>query len=266
MTAELVRGQNHALPESRLEIRISAGDPVLAGAVLVDATGRTTDAALVAHPGAPNLPGLECSRQAAAFHRLAVDLQALPAGVEQARVLLALPQGVGGPLSFGSLAAPFIAVTGLDGTEIASYTIVGLGSESAVIAVELYRRQGTWKVRAVGQGYADGLAALLADQGLGESEQLAERIHEAVAGGMARSLAAPPGRGAGRGAAGHGPAGVPDPDRDTEPTGAAPAGPAPTGAAAGGSGSPAGGDPRQAPTQGDTGRVDYRHPRRQTTA
>ncbi|MBB1254905.1 TerD family protein, partial [Streptomyces sp. OF3] len=257
MTAELVRGQNHALPESRLEIRISAGDPVLAGAVLVDAAGRTSDAGRVAHPGAPNLPGLECSRQAAAFHRLAVDLQALPAGVEQARVLLALPQGVGGPLSFGPLAAPFVAVTGADGKEIASYTIVGLGSESALIAVELYRRQGTWKVRAVGQGYADGLAALLADQGLSEPDKLAERMHQAVAGGMARSLAAPPGRGAGRGAAGRG-----EPDRDAEPASGAP-----DPAAGGGPGPSTGtGESRQAPTQGDTGRVDYRHPRRQTTA
>ncbi|MFE3123570.1 hypothetical protein ACFXHD_09140 [Streptomyces hydrogenans] len=36
MTAELVRGQNHTLPQTRLEIRVSAGTPVVAGATLGD--------------------------------------------------------------------------------------------------------------------------------------------------------------------------------------------------------------------------------------
>ena len=40
MTAELVRGQNHPLPGTRLEIRVSAGNPVVAGATLNDEQGR----------------------------------------------------------------------------------------------------------------------------------------------------------------------------------------------------------------------------------
>lgn len=36
MTAELVRGQNHLLPQTRVEIRISAGSPVTPGATLGD--------------------------------------------------------------------------------------------------------------------------------------------------------------------------------------------------------------------------------------
>ncbi|WP_236073209.1 TerD family protein, partial [Streptomyces tardus] len=192
MTAELVRGENHVLAGARLEIRISAGEPVLAGAVLVDSAGSTRGTDWFAHPGAPQLPGLEVPRQAAVNHRLAVDLEALPEDATQVRVLLALPQGAGGPLSFASLAAPYLAVTSLEGAELASYTVIGLGSESAVIAIELYRRGGSWKVRAVGQGYADGLGALLHDQGLPQSAELASGIHAAVAGAMARSVPAPP--------------------------------------------------------------------------
>ncbi|MEW3821624.1 TerD family protein, partial [Pseudomonas aeruginosa] len=78
--------------------------------------------------------------------------------------------------------------------EVASYTITGLDLESAVVALELYRRQGAWKVRAVGQGYAGGLAELFADQGLSEAAQLAAGIDEAVAKGLARSVQAPPPR------------------------------------------------------------------------
>lgn len=192
MTAELVRGQNHALPETRLEIRVSAGKPVLAGATLNDEQGRMRDAGWIAHPAEHRLPGLEVSRQAAAEHRLAVDLDALPEAVHRVNVLLALPTGVGGPTSFGSFASPFVAVTALDGTPVASYTVTGLDAESAVVALELYRRQGSWKVRAVGQGYAGGLAAMLHDQGLPEAQQLAATINDAVAAGLARSVAAPP--------------------------------------------------------------------------
>ncbi|MEU6536182.1 TerD family protein [Streptomyces sp. NPDC047000] len=194
MTAELVRGQNHPLSQAHLEIRISAGDPVVAAATLGDEDGRVRGAEWVAHPGAPVLPGLEVSRQAAAEHRLAIDLAAVPEAVHRVNVLLALPSGAGGPDRFGSAAAPFVAVTGLDGTGIAGYTITGLDSESAVVAVELYRRQDAWKVRAVGQGYAGGLPALLTDQGLPEARQLAGAIEEAVARGLARSVAAPPPR------------------------------------------------------------------------
>ncbi|MDJ1133160.1 TerD family protein [Streptomyces iconiensis] len=194
MTAELVRGQNHPLPVTRVEIRVSAGRPVIAGATLNDAEGRTRDAGWVAHPAAPNLPGLEVSRQAAAVHRLAVDLGALPEEAHRVNVLLALPEGEGGPSGFGALAAPFLAVTDLVGGEIATYTVTGLESESAVVALELYRREHAWKVRAVGQGYAGGLAAMLGDQDLPDARLLADAINEAVAEGTARSVARPPER------------------------------------------------------------------------
>ncbi|MFJ4875952.1 TerD family protein [Streptomyces sp. NPDC088745] len=194
MTAELVRGQNHPLPQARLEIRISAGQPVVAAATLVDGQGTVRGAEWVAHPGAHQLPGLEVSRQAAADHRLAVDLGALPEEAHRVHVLLALPTAVGFPARFGAVAAPFVAVTGLDGDEVATFTLTGLDAESAVVALELYRRQDAWKVRAVGQGYAGGLAALLADQGLPQAGDLAAAIQDAVGRGLARSVAAPPPR------------------------------------------------------------------------
>ncbi|MBC9724681.1 TerD family protein [Streptomyces sp. TRM68367] len=193
MTAELMRGQNHPLSQIRLEIRISAGTPIVAGATLSDADGKVHGVEWVAHPGTPTLQGLEVSRQAAADHRLAVDLGAMPEAVHRVNVLLALPAGAG-PVRFGAVAAPFVAVTDLDGAEIARYTITGLDAESAVVALELYRRQGAWKVRAVGQGYAGGLAELLTDQGLPEAHQLAGSINDAVARGLSRSVQAPPPR------------------------------------------------------------------------
>ncbi|WP_371659160.1 TerD family protein [Streptomyces sp. NBC_00280] len=194
MTAELVRGQNHPLSQVRLEVRISAGAPIVAGATIGDEQGKVRGVEWVAHPGAPTLPGLEVSKQAAADHRLAVDLGAMPESVHRVSVLLALPSGAGGPVRFGAIAAPFVAVTGLDGTEVASYTITGLEAESAVVALELYRRQDAWKVRAIGQGYSGGLVELLTDHGLSEARHLADTIDEAVSRAHSRSVAPPPPR------------------------------------------------------------------------
>lgn len=255
MTAELVRGQNHTLPQTRLEIRVSAGAPVVAGATLGDEHGTVHGVEWIAHPGSPQLPGLEVSRQAAADHRLAVDLDALPDEVHRVTVLLALPLEAGGPTSFGAVASPFVAVTGLEGTEIATFTLTGLDSESAVAALEIYRRQGGWKVRAVGQGYAGGLAAMLADQGMDRAAELAGSIQEAVARGMARSVAPPPPR-------------TPEGDRVRHAAGPAPA--------QGGEHSPVPPPAAQqpeplaepaAPAQAAPGGpIDYAHPRRQAAA
>ncbi|MCX5364466.1 TerD family protein [Streptomyces sp. NBC_00124] len=280
MTAELVRGQNHPLSQARLEIRVSAGKPIVAGAALSDEHGKVHGVEWVAHPGAPTLPGLEVSRQAAADHRLAVDLGAMPEAVHRISVLLALPTGVAGPVRFGGLAAPFVAVTGLDGGEVASYTITGLEAESAVVALELYRRQGAWKVRAVGQGYAGGLAELLADQGMPEAHTLAGSINEAVAQGLARSVPAPPrtadgdrtrqtaAPALGSDQGGTAPQGAVPPQPPTSPYGAQTSGQptSPYGAqgAQQGSTDPSAATQPSAPTAG--GPVDYSHPHRQTTA
>ncbi|MFD7664149.1 TerD family protein [Streptomyces sp. NPDC059788] len=295
MTAELVRGQNHPLDRTRLEIRIAAGGPVVTGVTLADEQGSLTGVEAVAHPGAPRRGGVEVPRQAAAEHRIAVDLDALPATVHRAGVLLALPVGIGGPAAFGAAAAPFVAVTGLDGTEIASFTLTGLDTETAVVAVELYRRQGAWKVRAVGQGYAGGLAALLQDQGLPQAAELAAEIQEAVRSGHARSVPAPTAtsaRGAGNShaadrhaadshaasshaasshVAGTGPTPsaerAPTPDdaqpkphtpTDGTPTNGTPTNGVPT------NGVPANGIPTNG-TPADGGPIDYRHPKRRTS-
>jgi hypothetical protein len=192
MTAELVRGQNHPLSQVRLTIRISAGVPVLAGAALGDENGTVHGPQWVAHPGAPALPGVEVSRQATAEHRLAVDLAALPEAVHRVDVFLALPTGTAGPPRFGGTPAPHPTVEGPDGAELVCYTLTGLDAETAVIALELYRRQDAWKVRAMGQGYAGGLPEFFTDQGLCEAGSLATAVQDAASQSPARAIPAPP--------------------------------------------------------------------------
>ncbi|MFE6666132.1 VWA domain-containing protein [Streptomyces sp. NPDC057697] len=56
------------------------------------------------------------------------------------------------------------------GAELARFDIAA-ATETALIGGELYRRDGGWKFRAVGQGYASGLAGLATDFGISVDEE-----------------------------------------------------------------------------------------------
>jgi hypothetical protein len=51
-----------------------------------------------------------------------------------------------------------------DTGEAWTFAADGLTSERALVMIEVYRRLGQWKVRAVGQGYSGGITELLADR------------------------------------------------------------------------------------------------------
>ncbi|MFF4321859.1 TerD family protein [Streptomyces sp. NPDC001568] len=279
MTAELVRGQNHPVSRSRVEVRVSAGAPVLALATLADEQGRLAGPGALAHPAAPARPGLGVPGAAADRHALTVDLDAVDADVHRVAVVLALPPG--GAVRFGAVPAPYVAVAAEGGVELACFTLTGLDAETAVVALELYRRQGAWKVRAVGQGYATGLPTLLADGGLPEAQAAA--LAAAVLGATAplddadRTLATMPTQVRDLGGPGDAlprDTALQDPLlRDTGPQDAVPApvppapvppDPLPAPAA------PYAGTPGPGPAPGDTlsgpPTIDYAHPRRRRTS
>lgn len=69
--------------------------------------------------------------------------------------------------TFGQVSGLFVRVLDADsGTETARFDATGATSETAFVLGELYRRNGAWKFRAVGQGYASGLAGLATDFGI----------------------------------------------------------------------------------------------------
>ncbi|MFJ8233665.1 TerD family protein [Streptomyces sp. NPDC094448] len=109
----------------------------------------------VRHEGRRTGPGT-------ATDAVAVDLDRVEPGV--GRIVLAASADDG---SFGRV--PGLSVRVVDaasGTELARYDSTDATVETALLAGELYRRQGAWKFRAVGQGYRTGLAGLAADFGI----------------------------------------------------------------------------------------------------
>ncbi|MFD7016259.1 TerD family protein [Streptomyces sp. NPDC059928] len=93
---------------------------------------------------------------------LFVDLAQVEPAIE--RVVLAASADGG---TFGRV--PGLSVRVLDaatGAEVARFDSQDATVETAFILGELYRRQGAWKFRAVGQGYDSGLEGLATDFGI----------------------------------------------------------------------------------------------------
>lgn len=177
MTAtSLSKGANLAVdsPAVRVELVWSAGPGVPevdASALLLTSAGRVRDdgdfvfynqprhaSDAVRHLGKQGGSGAGAGVTTDAVE---VDLRSVEAAVD--RIVLCASAGGG---TFGQV--PGLSLRLLDAgtrTELARFDMAA-GTETALVGGELYRRQGKWKFRAVGQGYASGLAGVATDFGI----------------------------------------------------------------------------------------------------
>ncbi|NEC10820.1 TerD family protein [Streptomyces sp. SID8014] len=94
--------------------------------------------------------------------RVSLDLGAVPPGVE--RIVIAASQYGSG--RFGDLEELRLTLADRSGELLLGYAIEDATDERAFLFGELYLREGAWKFRAIGQGYASGLAGLATDFGI----------------------------------------------------------------------------------------------------
>ena len=97
-----------------------------------------------------------------------VDLSAVPATVSSIVFPVSIYEGDSRGQSFGQVRNAFIRVVDqANGTELARYDLSeDASTETAMVFGELYRNGPEWKFRAVGQGYASGLAGIARDFGV----------------------------------------------------------------------------------------------------
>ncbi|MGW8982131.1 TerD family protein [Streptomyces parvus] len=94
--------------------------------------------------------------------RISFDLDAVPQEIEKVVVAASRYEGS----RFGELDDLRLTLADSAGDGLVRFAVEGADEVSAVIFGELYRRSGEWKFRAVGQGYASGLAGLATDYGV----------------------------------------------------------------------------------------------------
>ncbi|MEU9099703.1 TerD family protein [Streptomyces sp. NPDC048361] len=168
----MLKGANVPVPAQSVRVELAwrsgPGVPDVDASALLLADGRVrSDADFVfynqpAHSsGAVRHEGKR-SQPDAVTDTLVIDLARVEPAVE--RVVLAASADGG---TFGRV--PELGIRVLDaatGAELARFDSQDATVETAYILGELYRRQGAWKFRAVGQGYDSGLEGLATDFGI----------------------------------------------------------------------------------------------------
>ena len=99
---------------------------------------------------------------------LMVDLTRVPADVQKITFTVTIHEAEARKQNFGQVANAYIRALNAEGEqEIARYDLSEDASvETAMIFGELYRHNDEWKFKAIGQGYAGGLAAVARDYGV----------------------------------------------------------------------------------------------------
>lgn len=98
-----------------------------------------------------------------------VDLAAVPAAVDRIVVVLYVNEGPAQRRTLGQLRSCVIRVLdAADNRELvrSEELASGFSSETAVVLGEVYRHDGGWKFKVLGQGYARGIAGIAADYGI----------------------------------------------------------------------------------------------------
>ena len=107
--------------------------------------------------GSVELPGAGSSTG------LRIDPAAVPAAVARIVVAVTVEDG-------GSLTGVEVQLRGAGADPVLAFVPAQLAEVTAAVLVEVYRRADSWKVRAVGQGWATGLAGLVTDFGIAVDE------------------------------------------------------------------------------------------------
>ena len=168
----LVKGQNISLPDdvTELDVIVSWVDherDLDASALLVTSAGRVrSDADFVFY----NQPESEdatvrylgSSRtDEGRRERVAVHLDSIAAEVD--KVVIA---GSSDELPLGDFGKLSLQVRDQSGSVLGEFLTADATSERALVFGEVYRRNGAWKLRAVGQGWVSGLGGLARDFGV----------------------------------------------------------------------------------------------------
>jgi tellurium resistance protein TerD len=100
--------------------------------------------------------------------QIKIDLARVPADVQKVSITCTIDQADARQQNFGQVGNAFVRlVNEANNQEIVRYDLgEDFSTETAVIFGEVYRHNNEWKFRAVGQGYAGGLAAVCAGYGL----------------------------------------------------------------------------------------------------
>ncbi|BAG22443.1 MULTISPECIES: TerD family protein [Streptomyces] len=170
MTA-MTPGSNIPLSAARVAVDVAAPVRLDVSGLLLTADGKVRSDDDFIFYNQPSGPGVTYrSGGGSAPDAIVVDTAAVPPGIEKI-VVTASPDAAG--QTFQGVEPTATVRNADDGSALATFTPPRLGTETALVVIEIYLRNGAWKARAVGQGYANGLAGIATDFGVSVEEPAA---------------------------------------------------------------------------------------------
>ncbi|WP_210587632.1 TerD family protein [Streptomyces sp. GESEQ-35] len=161
-------GSNIPLSTARVTVDVAAPVRLDVSGLLLTADGKVRSDDDFIFYNQPSGPGVTYrSGGGTAPDAITVDTAALPPGIEKI-VVTASPDAAG--QTFQGVEPTATIRNATDNNVLATFTPPQLGSETALVVVEIYLRNGAWKARAVGQGYSNGLAGIATDFGVSVEE------------------------------------------------------------------------------------------------
>ncbi|MEW2069205.1 TerD family protein [Streptomyces sp. NPDC007346] len=178
MTA-MTPGSNIPLSAARVAVDVAAPVRLDVSGLLLTADGKVRSDDDFIFYNQPSGPGVTYrAGGGSAPDAIVVDTTAVPPGIEKI-VVTASPDAAG--QTFQGIEPTATVRNADDGSALATFTPPQLGSETALVVIEIYLRNGAWKARAVGQGYANGLAGIATDFGVSVEEPAAPPVPAAAA-------------------------------------------------------------------------------------
>ncbi|MFF3014374.1 TerD family protein [Streptomyces sp. NPDC057939] len=156
---ELDKGGNGELPGARVTVTVRTPASVDVCALLLTARGKVRDDEDLVFFNHPEQDGVRVAGPV-----VEVDLDAVPSDIETV-VCAASVDAAGPQVAFDAETTPSVSVNH-GAQDLVFVPPPPTDGETVLLLVELYRRGDGWKVRAVGQGYANGLAGMAADFGV----------------------------------------------------------------------------------------------------
>ncbi|WP_189773507.1 TerD family protein [Streptomyces tauricus] len=167
--SELRKGENTAVGSTRMTAELhNLGDQVDLSALLVAVDGKVRsddDLVFYNQPSAESGAVRHLAADAGGPERIEMDPAALPVDVDRV-VLVGSCDPDDATRTFGDVKEVLMRVVQHGADPVCFRPPVLSDGERAVLLVELYRRGLAWKLRAIGQGYANGLAGLATDFGI----------------------------------------------------------------------------------------------------
>ncbi|WP_330174661.1 CAP domain-containing protein [Streptomyces sp. NBC_01498] len=159
---DLVPGGNLTLPDAAGPLALRVPGPFDLSVLITGDGGQVSGDGDFVFYNQPSAPGATLRGDT-----VTLDMGRLRAGASRVTVVVS-PADPAVPL--GRLPVPALSVTGSAGRSLARFTPPRPTHETVLLLAEVYRRGGGWKLRALGQGYADGLAGIARDFGIAVTE------------------------------------------------------------------------------------------------